>query len=123
MGGFVRGVTGPGSPTDRPAHFPEEEGLGLEVGSQVGWGRDFQKGVGPCPALGGPVTTRAARQALPVIYRGAQCGPSRPLRTRSLREGPWWPHLTQPSGLLGPASEARTLQPAWGLLGPGAGAS
>lgn len=52
MGGFVRGVTEPGSPTDRPAHFPEEEGLGLEVGSQVGWGRDFQKGVGPVPSPG-----------------------------------------------------------------------
>lgn len=119
MGGFIRGVRGLGSPTDRPTHFPEEEPLGLEVGSQVGWGQGFQKAAGLCPALGGPGTTRAACQALLVIYSGAQCGPSPPLRKRSLREGPWWPHIIQPSGLLGPASEARTLQPAWGLLGPG----
>ena len=32
------------------------------------------------------------------------------------------PHHTA-VGLLGPASEARTWQPAWGLLGPGGGGS
>lgn len=66
--------------------------------------------------------TRAAHQALLVIYSGAQCGPSSPEEEVAQRGAVVAPHHTA-VGLLGPASEARTWQPAWGLLGPGGGGS
>lgn len=108
MGGFIRGVRGPGSPTDRSTHFPEEERLGLEVGSQAGWGWGFQKGAGLCPALGGPGTTRAACQALLVIYSGAQWALSSPEEEVSQRGAVVAPHHTA-VGLAGASLRGQDL--------------